>query len=222
MKGIDVSSNQHPANKPIDWFAVAEAGYGFAIVKATQGMSYVNPWLATDLDDARAAGLFVGAYHYFEAGDDAVVQAKHFTSQLVGQVLDLGAWLDWEPPEMASWLVKSTFDGFLTEAKTARPGCGAYYDLSWATLLKEAMVDGHRTWIASWGDFQPTGCVLWQDATNVTVPGVPAPTDTDVMVSARSFNLPSSPPPRPTAATARSMVPAEGTPEVDEERPLAD
>ena len=42
MKGIDVSSNQHPANKPIDWFAVADAGYGFAIVKALAAVT-VDP-----------------------------------------------------------------------------------------------------------------------------------------------------------------------------------
>jgi lysozyme len=215
MKGIDVSSNQHPANKPIDWFAVADAGYGFAIVKATQGVSYVNPWLAYDLDDARAAGLFVGAYHYWEPDQDAIVQAKNFTSSLIGQVLDLGVWLDWEPPEMAPYSAQPLIGAFIAEAKEARPGIGMYCDLSWRDQLKGENALPGRLWLAAWGPEQPSGCILWQNATGVPVAGVPELVDTDIIVKSRSLNLPSSPPPRPSAATAVSMVPHEDSQESD-------
>jgi len=193
VKGIDVSSNQHPANQPIDWEKVADAGWGFAIVKATQGTSYTNPWLARDLDDARAAGLFVGAYHFYETGPSPESQAEYFVAACMGQVLDLGAWLDWEPPAMQQWEISSAYNGFMETAHKARPGCGVYCDEPWLTELKGAMVTPSRLWVASWGGEQPKGCLLWQDATNQTVPGVPAEVDTDVMVNARAFNLPSQP-----------------------------
>ena len=55
--GIDVASHQHPDNAPIDWAAVAAAGWAFVIVKATEGVGYVNPFFAQDVAGARAAGL---------------------------------------------------------------------------------------------------------------------------------------------------------------------
>lgn len=209
MKGIDVSANQHPANKPIDWIAVADAGYGFAIVKATQGVGYVNPWLAYDLDDARAAGLFVGAYHYWEVDQDPVTQAKNFTSSLVGQVLDIGTWLDWEPPELPAYSAQGLISQFMAEAKEARPGVGMYCDIAWRDQLRSESALPARLWLADWSTEEAPAAIIWQDATNIAVPGVPELVDTDVIVRARSLNLPSSPPPRPSAATARSMVPEE-------------
>lgn len=95
ITGIDVSSWQHEDGQPINWDAVYEDGYRFAVVKATQGTSYVNPWVARDLSDASAAGLLLGAYHYYEAGEDPATQAKWAVSCLVGQPLDLGLFVDW-------------------------------------------------------------------------------------------------------------------------------
>ena len=44
---------QHPGGAPINWAAVAAAGYKFAAVKATEGNYYVNPWAATDIAAAK-------------------------------------------------------------------------------------------------------------------------------------------------------------------------
>ena len=49
---IDVSSNNHPNDKPIDWQAVAGAGYGHVMIKCSEGAGYVNPWLKRDADGA--------------------------------------------------------------------------------------------------------------------------------------------------------------------------
>ena len=207
MRGIDVSSNQHPGSKPIDWEAVADAGYGFVIVKATQGLTYVNPWAVRDIEDAFAAGLFVGAYHYFEVGDDPAAQAKNFISALIGQRLDMGTWLDWEPGELPAWSIATQLDGFLNEARGARPGIGVYCDRSWQETFRAQNVTVGRLWLADWGQRQPDGAILWQNATGQPVEGVPAPVDTDVLVSERSFNLASYPPPRP-GTVALAHVPA--------------
>lgn len=58
---IDVSSNQ---DHPIDWHQVKLAGCVGVILKATQGLTYVNPFFAGDLKDAESAGLPVLAYHF--------------------------------------------------------------------------------------------------------------------------------------------------------------
>jgi lysozyme len=62
--GVDVASYQHPGGAPIDWAKVAAAGYTFVSVKATEGNSYVNPYYFSDVARARAAGLYVTAYHF--------------------------------------------------------------------------------------------------------------------------------------------------------------
>ena len=64
VPGIDVAAFQHPGGAPINWAAVAAAGYKFAAVKATEGNYYVNPWAATDLAAAKKAGLYVAPYHF--------------------------------------------------------------------------------------------------------------------------------------------------------------
>lgn len=205
MKGIDVSSNQHPGNRPIDWEAVYDAGYSFVIVKATQGTGYQNPWLERDLEDAFAAGLFIGAYHYWEGDEDPELQAKTFVSALIGHKLDMGTWLDFEPPAESVYLVTPKLNAFLAEARTARPGIGLYCDLSWRDELKAANALPARLWLAAWGHEAPADAIIWQDATNVEVPGVPALVDTNVLLKTRSLNLASSPPPQPRAATTHGV-----------------
>lgn len=62
--GVDVSAYQHPRGAGIDWAKVAAAGYTFAAIKATEGNSYLNPYYFSDVAAARAAGLYVTAYHF--------------------------------------------------------------------------------------------------------------------------------------------------------------
>lgn len=84
LTGVDVASYQHPAGAPIDWVAVRNAGHNFAIVKATEGSGYTNPYFAGDWNGAAAAGLYRGAYHYARPAlplSTAVDQARYFVSR---------------------------------------------------------------------------------------------------------------------------------------------
>ena len=117
VRGVDVSSWQHPEGRAIDWEKAKGAGYHFALVKASQGTGYVNQWVAHDLDSARAAGLLVGAYHYFEANQPAEQQASHFLSCLVGQDLGLGVWLDWECYEPVQFAHSVEINSFLATVR---------------------------------------------------------------------------------------------------------
>ena len=62
--GVDVADYQHPNGAAIDWSQVAAAGYKFAFVKATEGDYYANPYYASDLAQAKAAGLYATGYHF--------------------------------------------------------------------------------------------------------------------------------------------------------------
>lgn len=76
--GVDVSSNNHPNKAPIDWTRVSHAGYSFAYIKATQGSSYVNPYLGRDLDDARSVGITTGVYHFADTAGNPRDNARSF------------------------------------------------------------------------------------------------------------------------------------------------
>jgi lysozyme len=66
MFGIDISSHQGSS------FPVAQAvaeGYGFVFVKATEGISYVNPYFQQHVTQAKLSGAVPGAYHFLRGGD---------------------------------------------------------------------------------------------------------------------------------------------------------
>jgi lysozyme len=204
-RGVDVSSWQHPNDKPIDWEAVADAGYSFAIIKATQGTDYVNPWLHRDAEDAYAAGLLVGAYHFYVTGPTADEQGRFFVSSLIGLRLEVHAWLDWEVAEMQQFVAAGQVNGFLEAAKDGRPGCGLYCDQSWWEALKGANVTPPALWLAAPSlESAPAGATIWQRAAG-PVPGIVGDVDIDEITSTRGINLPTTPPPRPTVSTVHTV-----------------
>lgn len=76
--GIDVSHYQGIIN----WKKAKQAGVSFAYVKASEGATFTDPtfnynWLAS-----RKAGVVRGAYHFFHANTDPIVQAKKFIQQV--------------------------------------------------------------------------------------------------------------------------------------------
>lgn len=74
VRGVDVSSYQGK----IDWNVIASQGISFAFVKATEGSSLVDPCFASNYGNAAAAGLRVGAYHFFSFDSPAETQADSF------------------------------------------------------------------------------------------------------------------------------------------------
>lgn len=194
--GVDVSGWQHPDNKAIDWEKVAGAGIAFAIVKATQGVAFENQWLHRDLSDASAAGLLVGAYHYYEAGQDATAQADAFVGSLVGVSLELGVWLDWEPANLADYAVNGPYTAFLERAGEARGICGTYCDNSWYERLKLLNLPLHRHWMAWPSTTAPEPHpFMWQYGT-ASVPGIEGQVDVDRLYATRGINLLTCPPAR--------------------------
>jgi len=70
ITGPDISSNNP---HPIDWPTLAASGQTFVIIKAggdqTGSDTYRNPYFPDDYQQARAAGLVVGAYHWVSNAD---------------------------------------------------------------------------------------------------------------------------------------------------------
>jgi lysozyme len=115
IKGIDISMYQ----PKVDWEKVKADGIAFAIVKATDGVGYVDPKLTTHLDGARAAGVPCGCYHFAQpasnsgttvaaARSDAEAEADWFLTNAFPKDGDVLPTLDLEkagiPPErLVAW-----------------------------------------------------------------------------------------------------------------------
>ena len=150
LKGFDVSSWSHPGDKPIDWEAVKDAGMRFVMVKVSQGLDYLSPFVSEDAIEAHAHGLLVGLYHYAVPGkDDAVAQARFAAAHAVGLPLSLGIALDLETTgelqmfELADWA--QTFMRTINEHGHHSP----LYSDEWYLSQIIGAPFGHRLWLAS-------------------------------------------------------------------------
>jgi lysozyme len=197
VSGIDVAGYQHPgydnARKPgwvpdydsIDWAQVAASGQQFAIVKASESTTFVNPYYASDVAKARAAGLVVGAYHYARPGSsNAVTQAQHFARVIGNQRLShtLPPVLDIEDDggktkaKLATWT-----QNFLDELQRLTGRTPMIY--SYQSFLKDEIgrlstFARYPLWIARYSSVEPTVSGawstwnIWQYTSSAKVPGI--------------------------------------------------
>jgi lysozyme len=95
VHGIDAARFQTHA----DWRAARASGVNFAWLKATEGGDRLDPMFAPHMQEARRAGIPVGAYHFFYFCTPALVQARWFIKNvkkrpgMLPPVLDL----EWNP-----------------------------------------------------------------------------------------------------------------------------
>ncbi|MGW0252289.1 glycoside hydrolase family 25 protein [Nocardia goodfellowii] len=192
-QGPDVSSWQHPNKMLIDWFAVRRSGYEFAMVKATEGLNYVNPHFVSDSVLMRMAGVARGTYHYAHPELPPEAQAALYSTVVLGQngPLDLPPVLDLEttgglsPDQLIDWTQRYLNT---VQAMTGRVPIIYTYPNFWKT----AMADTNRftrypLWIADYrGNPEPEvpggwpAWTFWQTTDSGVIPGIPAPVDLNV------------------------------------------
>lgn len=97
IHGIDVSRYQQViAWEEVQAMQVEGMRISFAIIKATEGISSLDPHFGRNWRKAKAAGLVRGAYHFFIASRDGAVQARHFIRRVELEPGDLPPVLDVE------------------------------------------------------------------------------------------------------------------------------
>ena len=194
VDGVDVSGWQHPNDQPINWPAVAKAGKRFAIVKATQAQTWVNPWLHEDATEASKAGLKVGVYHYaVPAEGDAVIQAAYFVAATQGLLVDLGWWLDLETPgSLPRYLVSNWAREFLDYVKAAVGSAGIYLNDDYITQLAWNTAE-YPLWL-SFSDIPQGVHPEIHQGLPISVPGISGQVDSDVLLSYRGLDPGSSGP----------------------------
>ena len=162
MVGVDVSWN----NGEVDWQAVADAGYSFAIVRCSYGLHEHDERFIENVNGARAAGLRVGAYHYGYALDaaEASQEAKNCREALVS--LDLPLFYDMEDADGYKERHGYNFDNTMAICRTfideVGVDCGIYASYGWLSDYIDWKSLGCAVWNAEWGDVDDIEGMLWQ------------------------------------------------------------
>lgn len=183
VRGVDVSHH----NSLVNWAALKKAGIEYAYVKASEGTSFVDPMFFRNMIAARAAGILVGAYHYFHWGDSVQGQVSAFLGTATHAQFDLPPVLDWEQrggPTTQSQPALAWLQAVQSQMGR-RPVI--YADTGMLAFLKlDPLFAQYPLWVARYGP-EPTiqqigpwtSWTIWQDSENGTLPGLAEHFDTD-------------------------------------------
>lgn len=184
--GIDVS---HWDNS-IDWSEVAGAKCGpsdeaisFVILKATEGLTGIDPTFGHHWPIVKLRGFMRGAYHFFKPGISGEAQANHFLSYVKFVKGDIRPILDIETPP------NSDPAGFLREVEAAiltiKNKIGIYpFVYSYIPFFNEYLATSHVVqacpdWMAEYNSSykgqNPRKPLIWQFSDAAIVPGVALP-----------------------------------------------
>jgi GH25 family lysozyme M1 (1,4-beta-N-acetylmuramidase) len=194
LPGIDISHHQDT----IDWAQVAASGVRFAVAKATEGQTFVDPQYAINRAGAEAAGVAFTAYHFArpdETPNDAVLEADHFVDTALLAPGNLIPALDIErtgglsQAEVTTWIL--TWLDRVNERLGVRPMVYTSPN-GWDARTGDttAVADAGYTvlWVAHWGVSEPrlpgnewsgNGWTFWQYSNCGSVPGIVGCVDLD-------------------------------------------
>jgi lysozyme len=183
VQGVDVSKWQGT----IDFAKIKAAGMSYVFVKATEGITGVDPDYARNIAAARAAGLVAGSYHFYETNDDPSAQFGNFRQHAdvkpgdLPPVVDIEVLAQGSRPDWAGDL--KSFLAQMEQAYGARPIL--YSGVSFANEYLAGFGD-YPLWVAEYTSAStpkvPTGWTtwtFWQYSQSGSVAGVDGAVDMD-------------------------------------------
>ena len=174
IKGVDV----YHGDNVVSFYQLLADGIKFAFLKATQGVSDIDPMYANYKSRCIATGILPGAYHFFTA-DDPAQQAKHFVNNVGGLPGMIGLVVD----------VETYFEGvgaavkvFLAEVKALTGHTpDVYVSPSFKDSYLSDLSADDTVWLAEYGVSSPrAACSFWQWSDTAMVEGIEGPCDADV------------------------------------------
>jgi lysozyme len=181
--GVDLSKWQGA----VDFAQIKAAGKAYVFVKVSQGGDGVDPDYRRNIAAARAAGLYVGSYHFYTTDHTAQSQFDNVVKHLDMKAGDLPLVVDIEVlsknslPDLAAEL--KTFLGLLEQKYSIKPII--YSGESFANEYLKGFAD-YPLWLAEYtGATAPklpldwSAWTFWQHSQNGSVPGVNGAVDLD-------------------------------------------
>ena len=155
IEGIDVSHWEGD----IDFQEVKRAGIRFVYMKASEGVSYIDPDFERNYREARKARLKIGFYHYVTAGseEEARAQARHFADVIWGKVYHGCPVMDFESfDSLTKDQINDVSTAFLQELmEVTGKRVAIYSDANNATNTFDARLAVYPLWIADYGVARP-------------------------------------------------------------------
>lgn len=146
MNIVDVSS--HQGN-----YQVGSYNEDGAIVKATQGVGYLNPYLGNVANQVLQQNKVLGFYHY-ASGNDPVTEARYFVESVQGYLGNSNKptlWLDWEEYQNGAWgngLWAKQFTDEVKRLTGVQPGI--YTGLDGVKQTQQYLADTTALWFAGY------------------------------------------------------------------------
>lgn len=187
IKGVDVSH----FDGTIDWAAAKRDGVTFAIIKATEGTTFVDNRFAANWANTRANGIVHGAYHFFRPKSDPIAQADFFVktagspkSGELPPVIDLEVTDGLTAAQVAA--------GARTFLQRVQQNTGRVPMIYTSVRVFNSLLGGpsgfnpYPLWVANWDVRCPnipnppwTRWTFWQSSATGTVAGFSDPVDVD-------------------------------------------
>ncbi len=194
MQGIDI----YNGTGTVDFSAVKAAGYDFVMIKSSEGQTLTDKSLLRNLQEAAAAGLHTGVYHWFWGRSYAETQKEidFFLQTIRGCKMEMPVALDVEQSDLLqldktdlTMYIKQWMDG----VKTAGYYPILYANKNWLTnYIDTAKLSDYDVWLAQYNDkityTGPGNVGIWQYTSTGRVPGVRGGTgDCDVNECYRDY-----------------------------------
>ncbi|MBO0360331.1 glycoside hydrolase family 25 protein [Hymenobacter sp. BT186] len=182
VHGIDVSAYQGQ----IDWAEVSRNHVKFAFIKATEGVTLRDSKFQRNWKAARKAGVYRGAYHYFQPTYDGAKQANLFTRTVPLAPGDLPPVLDVEHAEFHDVAVMrrnvATWLRLVERHYGVRPIL--YSNYSFYQRYLAGHFDKYPLWLAHYEVDQPRlpreKWIIWQHSDEAYIPGIRGTVDFNV------------------------------------------
>lgn len=158
MLGVDVSEN----NELVDFGAVRNWGYGFAIIRLGYGNGHLDSNFYNNVNAALNAGLKIGVYYYSYAlnEDMAGVEADF----VIKTLQDCGLTAD--KLEMGIWYDMEDADGYKAERMSFTPQlitnmCSVFVNEMWRAGYDRAGVYANLDWFTNYIYPDQLSCNKW-------------------------------------------------------------
>ena len=150
LNGIDISSWQSGIN-------LAVVPCDFVVIKATEGINYVNPDYMRAYAQAKSVGKCLGIYHYANGGN-IQAEADYFLGNAGNRLGEAMLVLDWEAGNNASFgnCDYAWCKGWL-DYVYQKTGVHPILYCSQSISYKFDNIGNYGLWIAQYADNDPTG-----------------------------------------------------------------
>ncbi len=185
-KGVDISMFQEGT----DFSELKRNGFNTVIIKATEGVNYIDPLFEQHYNGALSNNMLIGFYHFMSDKTSPNEQAQDFWNAIKGKKFQVIPVLDIEKETQGRNATQVTDRclEFLNEFKILSGyDCVVYTYTNFANTMLDSRLSKYKLWIAEYGVSKPSSNRIWgnswvgfQYSENATIGGLKSKGDADV------------------------------------------